>query len=69
MRVAGRSAAETLLTVGEKLRAGMTTEEIDVLVHQDTLKRGGVPRPPQLSRLPEERLHLDQRRRLPRHPG
>jgi methionyl aminopeptidase len=45
MRVVGRMAAETLLVVGEKLRAGMTTEDINTLVHEDTLKRGGFPAP------------------------
>jgi methionyl aminopeptidase len=40
MRAVGRMAAETLLLVGEKLRAGMTTEDIDRLVVEDTLRRG-----------------------------
>jgi len=43
MRVVGRMAAETLVAIGEKLRPGMTTEEINTLVHEDTLKRGGFP--------------------------
>jgi methionyl aminopeptidase len=45
MRAACASAAETLLVVGDKIRAGMTTEEIDVLVHEDTLARQGRPAP------------------------
>ncbi len=45
MRVACRITAETLVVVGEKLRPGMTTREIDEIVHQDTLKRGGYPAP------------------------
>jgi methionyl aminopeptidase len=45
MRVVCAMAAETLLMVGEKLRAGMTTEEINVLVHEDTLKRNARPAP------------------------
>lgn len=40
MRVVNRMAAETLLLVGEKLRAGMSTEDIDRLVVEDTLRRG-----------------------------
>lgn len=40
MRVVGRMAAETLVLVGEKLRAGMTTEDIDRIVVEDTLRRG-----------------------------
>jgi methionyl aminopeptidase len=45
MRAACQMAAETLLVVGEKLRAGMTTDEIDKLVHEDTVARGGWPAP------------------------
>jgi len=45
MRVVGRMAAETLIVVGEKLRAGMTTDDINTLVHEDTLARGGFPAP------------------------
>jgi methionyl aminopeptidase len=45
MRVVGQMAAETLLLVGEKLRAGMTTEEINTLVHEDTVRRGARPAP------------------------
>jgi methionyl aminopeptidase len=45
MRVVGRLAAETLMDIGEKLRPGMTTEEINTLVHEDTLRRGGFPAP------------------------
>ncbi len=45
MRVVGLMAAETLMVVGDKIRAGMTTEDINTLVHEDTLKRGGFPAP------------------------
>jgi len=45
MRIAGRMAGETLLLVGEKLRAGMTTEEINAIVHEDTMRRGARPAP------------------------
>lgn len=45
MRVAGLMAAETLVLVGEKLRAGMTTNEINTIVHEDTLRRGARPAP------------------------
>lgn len=43
MRRAGRVAAETLQWVGEQLRAGMTTADIDRLVREDTARRGGTP--------------------------
>ena len=39
MRVVGRMAGETLCLIGEKLRPGMTTEEIDVIVREDTARR------------------------------
>jgi len=45
VRVASQMAAETLLLVGERLRAGMTTEEINTIVHEDTVRRGAVPAP------------------------
>jgi methionyl aminopeptidase len=45
MRVSCRMAAETLLLVGEKLRVGMTTLEIDQIVHEDTIRRGARPSP------------------------
>ena len=43
MRRAGRVAAETLAFVGERLRPGMSTLEIDRLVREDTARRGGHP--------------------------
>jgi methionyl aminopeptidase len=45
LRVACTMAAETLLLVGEKIRAGMTTEEINILVHEDTIRRDAYPAP------------------------
>jgi len=45
LRVSCTMAAETLLLVGEKLRVGMTTEEIDKIVHEDTVRRGARPSP------------------------
>ncbi len=45
MREVSRLAAETLLLVGEKIRPGMTTEEIDRIVHEDTLRQGARPAP------------------------
>ncbi|NLE86471.1 MAG: M24 family metallopeptidase, partial [Myxococcales bacterium] len=43
MRRAGRAAAETLARVGERLRAGITTADIDAWVREDTAARGGTP--------------------------
>jgi methionyl aminopeptidase len=45
IRVASQMTTETLLAVGDILRPGMTTEEIDRFVHEDTVRRGGWPAP------------------------
>jgi methionyl aminopeptidase len=45
IRVSCQMAAETLLLVGEMIRPGMTTEDIDRIVHEDTIRRGAVPSP------------------------
>jgi len=45
LRQASQMAADTLLLVGEMLRPGMTTEEIDRFVHEDTIRRGARPAP------------------------
>jgi methionyl aminopeptidase len=43
LRRAGRAAAGTLLEIGRRLRAGVTTAEIDAWVRRDTKRRGGRP--------------------------
>ena len=45
IRVSSQMAAETLLIVGDQLRAGMTTDDINTIVHDDTLRRGATPSP------------------------
>ncbi|HEY4118740.1 MAG TPA: type I methionyl aminopeptidase [Byssovorax sp.] len=45
LRVVGQHAAETLLAVGDMIRAGITTDDINTFVHEDTLKRGGTCAP------------------------
>jgi methionyl aminopeptidase len=45
MREAGRIAAETLMGVDKLIRPGISTEEINSFVHQDTLRRGARPAP------------------------
>lgn len=45
MREVGRLAADTLCAVGEMIRPGITTEEINHFVHTDTLKKGAIPAP------------------------
>jgi len=45
MRAACSLAADTLVMVGEHLRAGMTTDDINTLVHEYTLAHGARPSP------------------------
>ncbi len=45
MRVVGKMAAETLELVDEMIRPGITTEDINTFVHEDTLRRGAIPAP------------------------
>jgi methionyl aminopeptidase len=43
MRVAGAMAAEILRLAGEMIRPGITTDDIDVYVHDLTIERGAYP--------------------------
>ncbi|MEY3903301.1 MAG: hypothetical protein RL189_2607, partial [Pseudomonadota bacterium] len=45
MRAAGRLAAETLRHVGQFVRAGISTEEINTIVHDYIVARGAYPSP------------------------
>jgi methionyl aminopeptidase len=45
IRAACQMAVETLAVVDSQLRAGMTTEEIDEIVRDDTRRRGGICAP------------------------
>jgi methionyl aminopeptidase len=45
MRAVCRLAGETLLAVGDEIRPGMTTLDIDRLVHEHTLSQGARPAP------------------------
>ncbi len=45
MRRAGRAAAEVLSEVARAVRAGITTEELDVLAHEACIARGAYPSP------------------------
>jgi methionyl aminopeptidase len=45
LRVASQMAADTLLRVGEMIRAGITTDDIDRFVHEDTVRRGATCAP------------------------
>jgi methionyl aminopeptidase len=43
LRAASRVAAQTLQHVGQRLKSGMSTRDIDLLVREDTARRGGQP--------------------------
>ncbi|BEP12623.1 type I methionyl aminopeptidase [Acidothermaceae bacterium B102] len=45
LRVAGRAAAEVLALAGAAVQAGVTTDELDVIVHDECIRRGGYPSP------------------------
>lgn len=45
MRAAGRAAREVLDAAGRMVAAGVATDEIDALVHEECLKRGAYPSP------------------------
>lgn len=45
MRAAGRVAREVLDIAGAAVRPGITTDEIDNIVHAETIKRGAYPSP------------------------
>ena len=45
MREAGSLAAEILRLAGEQVRPGITTDEIDIFVHDLTIERGAYPSP------------------------
>ncbi|HSC87625.1 MAG TPA: type I methionyl aminopeptidase [Polyangiaceae bacterium] len=45
MRTVGRMAGETLVRVNEILRPGISTEDINRFVHEDTLRIGAIPAP------------------------
>ena len=45
MRQAGHAAAEILLEVGARVAPGVTTDQLDEVVHEATLERGGYPSP------------------------
>ncbi len=45
MRAAGRVAREVLDTAGAAIAPGITTDEIDNIVHAESLKRGAYPSP------------------------
>ena len=53
MRHAGAMAADILRLAGEFVRPGMTTDDIDVFVHDLTIERGAYPSPLNYHRYPK----------------
>lgn len=53
MRVAGEIAAEVLNLAGKFVRPGITTDEIDVYVHQQCIERNSYPSPLNYSNYPK----------------
>jgi methionyl aminopeptidase len=53
MRVACSMAAEILSLAGQAVRPGITTDEIDALVHELTIERGAYPSPLNYSGFPK----------------
>ena len=53
MRHAGRMAADILRLAGEYVKPGMTTDDIDVFVHDLTIERGAYPSPLNYHRYPK----------------
>lgn len=53
MRVAGRFAREVLDEAVRMVRPGITTDDIDKLVHQETIKRNSYPSPLNYSNFPK----------------
>lgn len=45
MRASGKVAREVLDTAGRAIKAGVSTDEIDAIVHAETIKRGAYPSP------------------------
>ncbi|MGE0877207.1 MAG: type I methionyl aminopeptidase [Acidimicrobiia bacterium] len=53
MREAGRLTAEVLKIAGEQVKPGMTTDEIDVIVHDLCIERNAYPSPLNYGRFPK----------------
>ncbi len=45
IKEAGKLVVDTLYLCGEKIKPGMTTEDINTLVHEYTVSHGGIPAP------------------------
>lgn len=53
MRVSGRLAREVLDIAGQMVAPGVTTDEIDAVVHEESIKRGAYPSPLNYNKFPK----------------
>lgn len=53
MRVSGRLAREVLDIAGRMVRPGVLTDEIDITVHEEIIKRGAYPSPLNYNKFPK----------------
>ena len=66
---ASRIVLETLDVVEKAVAPGVTTEELDRIAEAEIRRRGRAAGVRRVPRVPEDALHVDQRRGRPRDPG
>ena len=69
MRIAGRLAAQATQLAGEHCKPGVTTDEIDRVVHEFLCDHGAYPSTLGYKGFPKSCCTSAQRGDLPRHPG
>ena len=67
IRRSGAVNTGVLDLVAKKIKAGMSTAEIDRMVYDYTVAHGAVPAPLNYEGFPKKRMHLHQRSGVPRH--
>ncbi len=69
MGAAGEVVAATLALLGENIRAGVTTAELDALAEEFILSQGGEPTFKGYRGYPGRHVPVAERHDRPRHPG
>ncbi|KAG6818142.1 hypothetical protein H0H87_000047 [Tephrocybe sp. NHM501043] len=69
MRIACRLGREVLDIAASHIRPGITTDELDEIVHQATIERNAYPSPLNYRNFPKSRLQVGQRGNLSRYSG
>ena len=67
IRKSSRLTSEILDMLEERIRPGITTEQINTWVHAYTVAHGAIPAPLNYRGYPKKRLHFYQRGDLPWH--